>query len=58
MPTIKRLNLTLNADDIEKLNEIRQKFTECNKHETYSYVDVIRILLKYGQDYPYAVIKN
>lgn len=48
----------MNADDIEKLNEIRQKFTECNKHETYSYVDVIRILLKYGQDYPYAVIKN
>lgn len=58
MPTIKRLNLTLNANDIEQLNDIRQKFTESNRSETYSYVDVIRILLKYGQAYPYAVIKE
>lgn len=58
MPTIKRLNITLNADDIENLNEIRQNFTIKNKQETYSYVDIIRILLKYGKDNSYTVLKN
>ena len=58
MPTKKRLNITLNENDIEQLNIIREKFTQLKKSETYSYVDVIRILIKYGSSYTYAVLRD
>lgn len=47
MPTEKppRLNLTLNENDIKRLNKIREDWTKKNKTATYSYVDIVRELI-------------
>lgn len=48
MPTEKtnRLNITLNEKDIEDLNKIREFWLTYNKGAKFSYVDIVRGLIK------------
>lgn len=56
MPT-NRLNISLNDKDIQDLNKLRQYLTEIDTKETYSYVDVVRMLIKYGLNFPLQISK-
>lgn len=58
MPTNKRLNISLNTEDIQDLNKLRNYLSEIDQSETYSYVDVIRMLVKYGLNFPLQVSKS
>lgn len=51
MPTDKRLNLTLNAEDIKKLNQLTKEL-EVFTEDRFKYVDVIRMLIEYGLHMP------
>ncbi len=50
MPTDKRLNITLNADDIKNLHHLIKKLEE-DSDKRFNYVDTIRLLIKFGNTF-------
>lgn len=57
MPT-KRLNINLtNEEDVEELEHLATELQFISKKKM-SYVDVIRLLVKYGRAYPNTILTN